>query len=218
MKRITLLLIACSLFIILSSHYVASEEASPANTEQKIDIVIDGISAINDEIKQQNIYSVIIPIIVVVIAGLLALCQVKANIISSARIKWCQDLRKTLALFLAETAHLNVHLRELSSDYTGNNKEEGKELYKKQYSNFRKVIEYSNQIKLFLNKKEIEHKKLYDLIDEYYEKSIDPEEFHNIDKLDIIETQIVEISQVIIKQAWEDAKTFKGRDIFKFEV
>lgn len=219
MNKIILLLITSSIFILIFSHYVAGEEVTTINMDQKIDQVIDKISAVNKEIKQQNLFSIIIPIIVVVIAGLLALCQVKANIISSARIEWTQNLRKTLSLFLSEVMNINLHLREMASSYDSSNKDEFREKYIKQYDNFKKVNEYACQIKLFLNnQKEKDHRDLQVYIEKYVDKATKDKEFDDIDYLDDMQNIIIETSQKILKQAWEDAKTFKLRDIFKFGI
>lgn len=238
MKTTFMLLVTCLVFIFSLPCHVVGEDATVKNTkkiqnqiysnvkptpyesmEQKLNIAISELSSIKKELKKKNIFTNIIPIIVVIIAGLLALFQVKANIISSARIEWTQKLRKTLSLFLSEVMHINLNLRDIASKYNGTNKDEAGESYIKQYDNFKKVNEYASQIKLFLNnQKEPDHQDLQKKIDEYVFKATKDPNFDDVKSLDDMEAKIIELSQKILKQAWEDAKTFKLRDIFKLEI
>ena len=237
MKTTFILLFTCLIFIFNLPCHVVGEDATVKNTknvqnqinsnvkttpyesiEQKINIAISELSAIKKEIKKENIFTNIIPIIVVIIAGLLALFQVKANIISSARIEWTQNLRKTLSLFLSEVMNINLNLRDIASKYNGTNKNEVGDNYIKQYDNFKKVNEYASQIKLFLNNQKESYCNLQKKIDEYVFKATKDPNFGDVKCLDDMEAEIIDLSQKILKQAWEDAKSFKLRDIFKFKI
>lgn len=43
-----------------------------------------------------------VTILIALIAGMVALHQVKLNVISAARVKWVEDLRETLSLYISE--------------------------------------------------------------------------------------------------------------------
>ena len=189
--------------------------------EKKINSIISSLKLINKSVAEKNKYTYLVPILVAFLAGLLALLQVKANIISTARIEWTQSLRGNLSCFLSEAKVLNVNLKIVVKHLDNGEKGKAQKHYEESLENFKKTHEYGIQIKLFLNnQKENEHRELQDLVKKYFKNvDIDSCDFE-LDKINILEElqdQIIENSQKILKQAWEDAKTFKARDIFKFK-
>lgn len=186
---------------------------------ESIDDLKNQVQLIQNVLDNRSIFIDLIPILVALLAGLLALFQVKANIISTARIEWTQNLRINISSFLSETEILNYNLREsLDLNHEGKT-DEAKKLYDNQTENFKKVHNFGNQIILFLNnKEETQQKELQALVTEYLNKSTHGKHSQDIDKLQSLQKDIVSKSQDILKQAWEDAKTFKMSDIFKFGI
>lgn len=184
---------------------------------KKIDALHNELKKIDEKVSSKSNYKDYLPILVALLAGLLALFQVKANIISSARIEWTQNLRKVVSQYLSEIMILNYNLREVLELNDKGKKQEAKDLYDKQADSFKKVNEFGNQIKLFLNnKKETEHSELQNCIQVYYDKAVHGKGSNEVDELDKMQKEIISKSQEILKHAWEDAKTFKIKDIFKF--
>lgn len=175
------------------------------------------VRLVQNKLDNQSIFIDLIPILVALLAGLLALFQVKANIISTARIEWTQNLRINISSFLSEIEILNYNLREVLDLNNQGKTVEAKQLYDEQKDNFKKVHNFGNQIILFLNnKKETQQKELQELVSEYLNKSTHGKYSVDIDNLQTLQNDIVSKSQDILKRAWEDAKTFKMSDIFKF--
>lgn len=183
----------------------------------KIDALHSDLKKIEELVKSRSNFKDYLPLLVALLAGLLALFQVKANIISSARIEWTQNLRKVVSQYLAEITILNYNLRQVFELHNEGKEEEAKKLYDNQVESFKKVNEFGNQIKLFLNnKKETDHSELQKCIEIYYNKATHRKDSNEIDELEKMENEIITKSQEILKQAWEDAKTFNIKEIFKF--
>ena len=169
--------------------------------------------------KDDTVIKYFLPILITILAGFLALFQVKANIISSARIEWAQNLRKVISSFLSEVMIINFTLRRTLDLHDDGKTDEAEKIYNQQTENFKKVYEYGNQIKLFLNnQEEPKHEELQKLINKYLEDSTHGWKSQKIDKLKDLEIEIIKKSQLLLKEAWEDAKTFKLRDVFKFKI
>lgn len=188
-------------------------------TLEKLEDIKNQVHQIQTKLDDKSIFIDLIPILVVLLAGLLALFQVKANIISTARIEWTQNLRLNISSFLSETDILNYNLREVLDLSNQGKTTEAKKLYDEQKENFKKVHNYGNQIILFLNnKEETQQKEFQKLVSDYLNKSTHGKHSQDIDKLQSLQNEIVSKAQDILKRAWEDAKTFKMSDIFKFGI
>lgn len=135
----------------------------------------------------------------------MTLAQVRANNISQARINWIQDLRSELSKYNGEVAIINFYLQEVIELKESNKKVEAKIIYNNQIDKIKNARQYAFKIKLFLNKKEIDHIELERLIDKYYETAL--EDYKTI-KSDYskISDDILNISRKILKDAWEQAK------------
>ncbi len=143
-----------------------------------------------------------ITILIALIAGSVALFQVKSNIISSARIKWIESLRTSISE-LYETS-LATALIQVNRKMTNENSDENYNKYVNAHSKF---FILSNKIKMQLNLKEDEHKQLENLIDKV-ELLLDPKNKDSIDQ-DIVESElkeIVKISRKIFKKEWNKSK------------
>ena len=183
---------------------------------EKLDRLHTDLDKVEESVSSKPNIKEYLPILVALLAGFLALLQVKANIISSARIEWTQNLRKLISQYISEIMILIYNLREVTRLYDIGKTEEAKVIYDNQTDSFKKVLDLGTEIKLFLNnKKESNHSDLQAYIEEYYEKATHSKTNSQLDQLDKLQDKIITKSQEILKQAWEDAKTFKIRDIFK---
>lgn len=154
-------------------------------------------------------------LIVVVAGGLLALMQVKANIIASARIEWAQNFRKLVSKLLTDTNMLNFHLKQVIELEKNKKMDEAEKLYNQKIELFKEVNESANQIKLFLNNhKENEHIQLQKLIEEYITTVSVYKSLHDSNKLIEMEQDIIKQTQQMLKQTWEDAKTLNVKEAF----
>lgn len=61
-----------------------------------------------------NLLSNLIPIVVVFLAGFLALIQVKANVISAARIRWNEELRKSISEYLMNLSYITFQIGDFN--------------------------------------------------------------------------------------------------------
>jgi len=152
-------------------------------------------------------------LVVVVLGGILALMQVKTNIIASARIEWAQNFRKLVSKLLTDTNMLNFHLKQVIELVEKDQMSEAEKLYNQKIELFKEVNESTNQIKLFLNNhKENEHIQLQELIEKYIAKVNDYKSLHNSNELIEMEQNIIKQTQQMLKQTWEDAKTLNIKE------
>lgn len=152
-----------------------------------------------------------IPIIVAILGGLLAIYQVKMNIIKSARIKWIENLRDTLSHFISATSNIEHTLDLMTSDVDkGINPD--KAFYNHSTSfigSANESVRYATKISLYLNILEPIHKELASKIDHFIVISTDAfdkkgEERSKAKKIIGKNIQeIVRLSQKIIKIEWD---------------
>jgi hypothetical protein len=156
-------------------------------------------SSLSDKLLENSI-----TIIIALMAGLVALYQVKSNIVSSARIKWIEELRQEISQLYNESLGTILYW----GTYANSRINQDYEKYDSAHSNF---FILSNRIKMKLNISESDHKKLNDQI-EKIEKMLDPEniEKYKQEDIEIILKEIVELSRQIFKTEWD-----KSKKIFK---
>jgi hypothetical protein len=145
---------------------------------QKIQIIIDIICYKKNSVPLNNVsYKIIInqfpsevsigekilensiTIIIALIAGILALYQVKSNVVSTARIKWIEILKEDIS---------NLYNSALSAvffftEHTAKNDNVSHSKYLEAHSKFYILL---NKIKMQLNIYETKHKELDSLLDE----------------------------------------------------
>lgn len=141
-------------------------------------------------------------IIVALIAGSVALFQVKSNIISTARIKWIESLRISISELYAaalKTALIQTNRKKLGTI--------GSDEYNKYVDEHSKFFILSNRIKMQLNIKEDYHKQLEELINKV-EIILDPKNKDSIDQdnVELELKEIVKISSIIFKNEWDKSK------------
>jgi len=165
----------------------------------------------NENIENSQLLNNSFTIFLALIAGLIALYQVKSNIISSARINWIENLRNAISNYTVEISNCGLILTNFLSESEGKSEEEGKAIlkifYKKYEESANKSGVLANKILLYLNSNESEHLKIEKLIEKLdthlHKKDISE---LNIDQIEADVTEIISISKGIFKKEWEKSK------------
>ena len=159
----------------------------------------------------------VITIIIALIAALIALYQVKSNVISSSRITWIENLRDAISSYSSEISNLAI----LKTNFIDESKEILSksekletlinEYYPKYIMISRSTDKLGIKIILYLNNKEENHNKIETLINNIYD-NLHKKNFYrvNIDEVQDDLDEIVKISKLIFKKEWE-----KSKKIFK---
>lgn len=159
----------------------------------------------------------LIPILVAVIGGLLAILGIKGNIISTARIQWVQDLRTALCEYVEANEKLHIHLLD----------EKKRQLESFEFDTLSLLImvnKHGNRIALFLNRSKARHQKshveLYGAIQQleselsaYVKKEY---EVPDDDKVESLKKAVLEKAGIVLKEAWEDSKAFRFKELVRF--
>lgn len=115
-----------------------------------------------------TLIAIIVPVFIAFIAGMVALYQVKSNVISAARIKWMENLREILCLYCSELETCSVaklDLEDISKDKTGKDLDDVLDKFYYPYSNSAKeLLKLQSKAFLYLDSKKPEHKKIEELI------------------------------------------------------
>lgn len=166
-----------------------------------------------------------ITIFIALIAGFIALYQMKLNLISSARIRWIEDLKTALSdlypavLNTAVTSENHKAAKEKNNETNTvqhNNgtsanqtdKDNNATQYYSEYIGHLSAFNaLSNKIKMQLNSNEIEHKIIEDIIDKI-DMKLDYKNIDNISLHDIESDlkQIVTYSKIVFKKEWKKSK------------
>ena len=142
----------------------------------------------------------LVPVFVVLIAGGLTVLQMRLNNISKARIEWTENLR----VHVSEYVSVFVTLKDyyVSKRFQDDkNSLEHKELL----STFSKL---QSIIRLYLNDQEVKHEELNNLLADSADFLADLFE-NRIPKEDFSVMMVIFSSNKILKESWEDAKSFK---------
>lgn len=149
-----------------------------------------------------------IPIIVTFIAGILALYQVKANIVSSARIKWSEELRKSISELYPEVllSILQFKNREINLNKNLTSSEDYYSRYILHLTNYNIL---SSSIKMLLDLRNPKHKKIIEIL-EYIDINLNKENItlahdENIEKE---LKKIVILANEIFYDEWSKSKSF----------
>lgn len=139
------------------------------------------------------------------LAGLIALYQVKANVISSARIKWIEDFKNNVAEYIAST---NEALFAFELHHRSEDKNET-QFYDKCYSAMNKAHIIENKIRLNLNMTEKLHisidsdlDKIKKLIENKGGKLTKQDE----DQINLLFLSLAENTSRSLKIEWEKSK------------
>lgn len=156
-----------------------------------------------------------ITIFLALIASLIALFQIKSNIISSSRIKWIENLRNDLSNYATEVANCSMILERQIAESEGKRKDEIYQVTEKFYSDYTESHMRSDvlaqKILLYLNSEKEDHKKIEDLIQKI-SSQLHREDLKKLDGevIDKEIEEIIRISKRILKVEWE-----KSKKIFK---
>lgn len=152
-------------------------------------------SNVSDKIVENSV-----TIFIALVAGLVALYQVKSNIVSSARIKWIEELRHEISQLYNDTLGTILYW----TNFQKAKKDEDYNRYDLAHSNF---FILSNKIRMKLNFKEDNHLKLNTLLNEI-ELMLEPENIETTTQTDVEVKlkEIVDISRQIFKLEWDKSK------------
>jgi len=144
-----------------------------------------------------------ITLVIALIAGTLALFQVKSNVIATARIKRMEELRANLSGLNNSTLDTILHYTN-AKNTTGQNRLDHYSKYSKCHSKYNYL---SSIIKMQLDSSKANHVQIENLIDEI-DSMISPNNINNYqaasfnDKLN----KIVKIAKQIFKEEWKCSK------------
>lgn len=146
----------------------------------------------------------------VLLAGLLALYQVKSNTIASSRINWNDSLKKSLSQYYTETLNTAFYRNEFIET---NTKAKGSEtikneIYRKYLESLSQYNALSNILRMQLNSNESEHNRIEIILDKI-DRIIDgePEKLIDLNSLELDLREIVALSKIIFKREWEKSKS-----------
>jgi hypothetical protein len=152
-----------------------------------------------------------ISIIAILITGVIALYQVKMNIITKARVEWIESLRETLCEYFKEASTTMIILKDMLGDSDCKNARGIEDILTEDYPKFRdanlKIMKLASKIRLYLNNKEEKHIEIENTInkiDIYLNNSNIRELKYNILKADI--DHIILLSREIINEEWAKTK------------
>ena len=170
-----------------------------------------GCHQINKEVTTNGTFAMdivknIVTIILALIAGSFAIYQMKVNIISSARIRWIEELRETLSKFYPVILD-TILAWENRKLFIKTNDPKHNEYYAAYSLNITRYNSLSNKIKMLLNSNEPDHKAIENIIDKIDEQ-FDQDNINNASQKDIeMELKIiVNHSKSIFKKEWEKSK------------
>ncbi|MBS1535791.1 MAG: hypothetical protein JST78_11995 [Bacteroidetes bacterium] len=151
----------------------------------------------------------IVTIIIALIAGLVALYQVKSNVISEARIKWIENLREILSSYCCELEECSVLKLDLNEETLNKSDKELERAFEKFYLPYSKsakeVLKLQSKALLYLDSKNPKHKRIEELMRKnsllVHEKYAD-----NRKEIQNNIQEIIIISKDIFENEWEISK------------
>lgn len=170
-----------------------------------------------------NKADVTIAAIIAVIGAFLALLQIKANIISTARINWAIKIRELTAELIASTLELQQNAIVFKEKHFVNKTpKEISELHLKfreaNISNVIKIDQKCREILLHLNpyKNKNQDQRKFEELTNVWRDSLELEQIFYGDTWNKENTEIFQIeARKVIKRAWDDAKCFKIRELLR---
>lgn len=145
----------------------------------------------------------------------------RANSIAEARIQWIAELRPLLGHLISDTSEISSIYKNIEKYYDKDKNEFKTDLNAVDNRIFEDLLlklrdirnrhEVTfNQIKLFLNKDEKEHKEFIDYVVNYI-KSSKKEIFRKDFENNYNSAEVISKGQIILKNAWEQAKNEKNK-------
>lgn len=160
-----------------------------------------------DNFEWNDFFKNFLTIILALIAGFIALYQMKSNIIASARIHWIEDLRDSLSKLYPAALDTVISATNYRNAKISIDKRESDKYYKEYCIHISNFNALSNKIIMQLNSNEPEHKILEDIII-IIDSKIDTANIDNITAQDIEGDLklVVSYSKIIFKKEWDKSK------------
>lgn len=151
-----------------------------------------------------------IPILLAFIAGFIALLQVRINVFAKARIEWIHGLRENVVNLIVKTNEL-VYVYKLINDKLEKGENSSIEDDNRKNLLICDIEKAATLIELFLNPIEPEHIELSNYVNQIEEILPCPgkESSYSATKYNNLIKKITANSQIVLKTAWRDAKSFK---------
>lgn len=144
-----------------------------------------------------------ITIVIALLAGMIALYQVKSNVISTARIKWMDDLRNNLSEVCDSAMDTSLNF----SNHIDNEKENLYDDYEKYLLSYSKFTIASSKTILLLDSENNIHSQIETLIEDI-DVMLDDENIEETtqDELSTKLDEIIKLSKQVFKKEWKRSK------------
>lgn len=155
---------------------------------------------------------IITTIVVALIAGFIALYQVKLNTISEARITWIENLRDSLSSFCMETSMCGATISNMKSLMEGASDSERSKVYEELYPKYLEASincnKYASKVMLYLNSAEKQHRSIEEVI-EKIQTHLNVKEIEEFDRDEMNNdiSEIIHRSKIIFKSEWKKSKS-----------
>lgn len=148
-----------------------------------------------------------ISIFLALLAGLFAIYQMKLNIITSARIKWNEDLRDAFSKLYSSSLEAHAAHRNYLTAFNASMPANANQHYSEYINNMSIFNASANKIMMMLNSNEREHKDIEDTIS-LIDSMLTVSSIRTVTQIDIENElkKIVRNSKVIFKKEWEKSK------------
>ncbi len=199
------------LVVLLNNKFIALDSSFSLNNTPKASDFLDE-NRVQNCVSTPNILSSglvnnSITILLALFAAFISLWQVKSNTISSARIRWIEDLRETISKLYPVTLDI-ISSHQSYFDYTKKGDQQKADKYFYDYSqNIATFNALSSKAKMQLNSKEPSHKDIEDVLD-LIDSKITSENVRDADAKEIENhlKKLVIYSKVIFKTEWDKSK------------
>ena len=160
--------------------------------------------------NSSTLWSNILTIFLALLAGLIALYQVKSNTIATSRISWIETLRIAISDYCVETIDTITHLKNImhqSIESNNINYVGFAEDYNKYFDCNSRADKLAYKCKLLLNPDEAKHNTIIDLI-EKNQSILDTQNIQSINMKSVRDDieKIINLSKDIFKEEWTKSK------------
>jgi len=150
-----------------------------------------------------------VTIIIALLAGIVALHQVKLNIVSDARIKWIENLRDALSQYCTELDKCSLRKANFFDERIGKTGQDFENALSKFYQPFsdsaNEVLRLQSKVILYLDSNDQQQKQIEDLLRQNSLLLHDKDEYH-IEKIRSNIEQIICVSKDIFNSEWKKSK------------
>ncbi len=150
-----------------------------------------------------------VTIVIALFAGIVALHQVKLNIVSDARIKWIESLRDTLSQYCTELDKYSLAKANYFDERKVKSGEDLENALSKFYHPYtetaNEVLRLQSKLMLYLNSKDQNHKQIEDLLRQNSIILHDLSDCH-VEKIRRNIEQIIRLGKEIFRLEWRKSK------------